>query len=142
MFTNTIRLTVTQLVNHDLSKEIIIQNYQNIIFSYVANYTCNGDLIGFQPKTYSYNIQGYKYVKKITLKLINSISDDISVLRVNNSISIQGPLLADYEWPSTTEKTFDFRMNSPELKIEVGTYNTQPNHCSFSGGFSVELHFY
>lgn len=141
MFTGTINIVLKQIENQLIEKELLLKNLQNFTVSSVTGYSCNGDLIGFQPKRYTYIVPNYQYVFKIKLKLVNSISDDISVLKVNNIVSIQGPLLANNPNRTTTEGTFDFTMDSSTLLIEVGSYNTEPNWCSFSGGFEITLYY-
>lgn len=137
MFTGTINTSCEFFITIN-SFDINIKNYEDISIDSVTNYRCNGWVLSFQPKTYTYTINNYKYVNKIKVFFRNSYSDDFGRMIVN------GVKIADlpgFSSSSTTRIIEDFKMESPTLTVQIGAVNTKTEECYFYGNFSITVYY-
>lgn len=116
--------------------------WKPIAVSQVLGYDCNGSLIAFQPKEYSFGVPFWQGVRSITIHFWG-YADDFGEIDVNNGAIHWRPDVYKKEigtpsklWFDST-RTFPFRGSS--LAVKVGANNTAPSYCTFSGGFEITL---
>lgn len=126
-YNNPIKIKTASLGDTE-EKSITIHDYYDINLGYIVDYSCNGNIIGEQLKRYGpITIPAYERVNKVKIDFTYDSVDDRSVIRIG-----------DFSITSFSQSgvagTYDIKLDSSEIYIDVGAKNTDPDLCYLRGG--------